>query len=77
MNLKILKIIGIPDNNSATVIHNGGLFRQFALFFDGNSSFLEDMVIPNADVATLHLGGVQQLQNIKLPFKPDVIKLIS
>lgn len=73
MNLKILKIIGIPDNNSATVIHNDGLFRQFALFFDGNSSFLEDMVIPNADVATLHLGGVQQLQNIKLPFKPDVI----
>jgi hypothetical protein len=39
MNLKILKIIGIPDNNSATVIHNDGLFRQFALFFDSMAAF--------------------------------------
>lgn len=73
MNLKILKIVGIPDNNNVTVIHNDGLFKQFALFFDGNSSFLEEIVIPNTEIVSLHLGGIQQLQNIKLPFKPDVV----
>lgn len=73
MSLNILKIIGIPDDNKAVIIQNDGLFRQFALFFDGNSSFLEDTVIPNTTVTTLHLGGVEQLQNIKLPFKPDIV----
>ena len=73
MSLNILKIIGIPDDNKAVIIQNDGLFRQFALFFDGNSSFLEDTVIPNSTVTTLHLGGVEQLQNIKLPFKPDIV----
>ncbi|MDK9692796.1 MAG: hypothetical protein OEL19_00945 [Sulfurimonas sp.] len=71
--LNILKIIGIPDDNKAVVIQNDGLFRQFALFFEGNSSFLEDTIIPNTTVTTLHLGGVEQLQNIKLPFKPDIV----
>lgn len=71
--LNILKIIGIPDDNKAVIIHNDGVFRQFSLFFEGNSSFLEDVIIPNATLTTLHLGGVEQLQNIKLPQKPNVI----
>lgn len=72
-SINILKIIGIPDDNKAIVIHNDGLFRQFALFFDGNSSFLENVSFPNINISTLHLGGAEQLQNIKLPFKPDII----
>lgn len=73
MSINILKIIGIPDDNKAVIVQNDGLFRQFALFFDGNSSFLEDFIIPDTTVMTLHLGGVEQLQNINLPRKPDVI----
>ena len=73
MSINILKIIGIPDDNKAVIVQNDGLFRQFALFFDGNSSFLEDFRIPNTTVTTLHLGGVEQLKSINLLQKPNII----
>ena len=56
-NLNILKIIGIPDDNKAVIIHNDGMFRQFGLFFEGNSSFLEDTVIQNVSLSKLHKGS--------------------
>lgn len=74
MPKNILKIIGIPDDNSAKVVYNDGFLKKFALFFNGNSSFLEDVsLLRDAKITTLYLGGEKQFETIKLPAKPDVI----
>jgi hypothetical protein len=69
----ILKIIGIPDDNRAKVVYNDGFFQKFALFFDGNSSFLENITLQDTHITTLYIGGEKQFETIQLPKNPDVI----
>ncbi|MBU1927630.1 hypothetical protein KKG77_01380 [bacterium] len=72
-SLNILKVLGIPDDNNVKVLYNDGFFKQFSLFFDGNSSFLENVEIPNSSMTTLYLGGEKQTLKVELQTKPDVI----
>lgn len=71
--LHLLKIIGIPDDNSANVVYNDGFFQQFALFFDGNSSFLEKYKIEGCHEKTLYVGGEKYPAQFDLKQCPDVI----
>lgn len=71
--LNIIKVIGIPDDNMAKVLYNDGFFKDFSLFFDGNSSFLENVEYQNAQIKTLYLGGKKQFENLQLDFVPDVV----
>lgn len=73
MSLNILRIMGIPDDNKVVITQNDGMFLKFGLLLNGNSSFLENTVLPNTTITTLYLGGAKQLQNIRLPSKPNIV----
>ncbi|MBV5320306.1 MAG: hypothetical protein JZU62_01350 [Sulfuricurvum sp.] len=71
--LQVLKIIGIPDDNRANVVYNDGFFQQFALLFDGNSSFLEKYKVEGCYEKTLYIGGERYPEQFDLKQRPDVI----
>lgn len=71
--MEILKVVGISDDNNVKVLYNDGFFKEFALFFDGNSSFMENISLQDNDITTLYLGGEKQFKALNLKKIPNII----